>query len=302
MHTEIYRTFCVAVLCGLVLACGSGSGGGVGAPPIATPPTSLQSELASPALAIAPGQASKNFDLTGCFRVADSKPITSANLSISANGNISFSGSIDSAPTTQLAFLNQSDTNQRQLLVRAESAGITSEFGLFTNDKRMDISTLDNRRFVYSEPIVQIYKCEPGPATTSFTIEQPLTSSRIVSNIVANSSSTVSLVPSSVASDNYTQTGSIVSWDSGRTGTFARFISFNLETAELAQGSSLNPTSHSPVPYALPISGSVVTANYVEYLNPNGNKEVTFKYDNIDVRYTRIAANNTRQFRFSSSP
>jgi hypothetical protein len=300
MHTVIYRSFCGAVLCGLVLACGSG--GGVDAPPPVIPPTSLQSELASPALAIASGQASKNFDLTGCFRVADSKPITSANLSISGNGNISFSGSIDSSPPTQLAFLNQSETNQRQLLVRAESASITSEFALFTSSKRIDISTLDNRRFVYSEPVVQIYKCEPGPATTSFTIEQPLTSSRIVSSIVANSSSTVSLVPSSVASGNYTQTGSVVSWDSGRTGTFARFISFNLDTAELAQGSSLNPTLHSPVLYALPISGSAVTANYVEYLNPNGNKEVTFKYDNIDLRYTRIATNNTRQFRFSGSP
>ncbi len=310
MTLQAFKFLGTVLIASALLACGSGGGTGdpvvpanPGMPitPVTPPSTNNALLISSPSLAVVTGQPSKNISLAGCIRLADSQPISSATLVIEASGDMIFSGSIQSAPVAQLARLNVADTNQRQLVVRADAISVRPEFLVFTASQRMDIGLIEMPRFVYSAPIVQIYKCEPGPSSTAFQIEQPLTNARVVSTIVNGSTGTVSLSPSGGTTADYTQTASIVSWDTGSTGTFARFASFNLDTAQLGQGTSLNASGHTPVAYTLPSSSSLARTQYTEYLNPNGNKQISFEYDNIKLCYT-LRADNTRDFRFAKSP
>lgn len=308
MTMQAFKLLGAAVMASALCACGSSGGAGdTGAsatpitPPVTPPSTDNALAIASPSLAVVTGQASKSINLTGCLRVADSQPVSSTTLVINANGDMIFSGSTQAAPVVQLARLNLADTNQRQLLLRAAAASIQADLAIFTPSQRIDLSLIDTPKFVYSAPIVQIYKCDPGPSTADFKIEQLLTSTRIVNTIVTGSTSAPTLTPVGSTTADYTQTGSIVSWDTGATGTFARFASFNLDTAQLGEGPSLSASSHTPVAYNLPSSGSSVRAQYVELLNPSGTKQISFEYDNIKFCYAQLA-NNARDFKFAKSP
>lgn len=251
------------------------------------------------------GEASKSFALSGCARYVGvgNTPITSATLVISSNGDMVFSGALGTATVAELGRINFADTNYRQVYGDAGSSTYLE----------VDYSTADARyMYMYNNSGFASYpasgaaynsdSCTVGPTTATMTLEQPLSQARVVSNIVTGSTGTVALSVNNNGS--YTQTGSIVSWDSGRTGTFAQFISFNLDTAQFGQGNSLNPSTHTPVAFALPLPGAVVDGYYEEYLYSNGDKEIEFQYDNIDVRYTRYAnpssnAGNGRRFSFN---
>ncbi len=143
------------------------------------------------------------------------------------------------------------------------------------------------------------YVCTPATSTETLTFEQPLSSARVVSHIVAGSTASVTVVPS--GSITHTQTGSIVSWDTGRTGTFARFVSFNVDTAQFGQGDTINPAAHTAVNFAQPALGSPVYGQYEELLAPDGQKTMYFNYDNIDLSYrqygTGSATPGQRQLR-----
>ncbi len=295
MHSSFYKSWLAACAVAVLAACGGGSTQQAGR---------AESPFASANMLVPTGQASKSFALSGCNRYMGSgnTPITSATVVISSNGDMVFSGALGTATVAELGRINFAETNYREVYGDAGSSTYLE----------VDYSTADARyMYIYNNSGFASYpasgaayssdSCTVGPTTVTMTLEQPLSQARVVSNIVTGSTGTVNISPS--IGGSHTQTGSIVSWDSGRTGTFARFISFNLDTAQFGQGSSLNASTHTPVAFALPTLGGTVYGYYEEYLYSNGDKKIEFQYDNIDVQYTRYAnpssnAGNGRQFRF----
>jgi hypothetical protein len=297
MRSRIFGLLAAIIAAATLGACGGGGGDSVA--------SRIESPFASAAMFVPTGAASKSFPVSSCVRISDPAPVTSATLLISANGDMAFSGAIGTGTVSELARINFADTNNRAAYGDIDAGDTGFQVDYQTADNRiMSIGSYGTGSF-YSNSPTAAYECNAGPTTMTFALEQPLSQARVVNNIVTGSTGTVALQPdSSVGS--YTQTGSIVSWDSGRTGTFARFISFNLDTAQFGQGNSLNPSTHTPVAFALPALGSSIYGNYEEYLDSFGNKTIYFTYDNINVYYRRYAdpaanAGNARQFRMYST-
>ena len=307
MKSLIFKLVAVACTAAILAACGGGGGGSpvAGGSGGSQPPVRVESPFASAAMYVPTGDASKSFAVSGCTRSSDSAPVTSATVVIEANGDMVFSGAIGTGTVAELARINFADTNQRDIYGDIGNSNPGSEVDYYTADGReMGIDSYHITGGFYSESATAEYGCSAGPTTATFTLQQPLSQARVVSNIVTGSTGTVALSPSSVSVGDYTQTGSIVSWDSGRTGTFARFISFNLDTAQFGQGNSLDASTHTPVAFALPTPGGSIYGYYEEYLDSTGNKSIYFIYDNINVSYSRYAdpaanSGNGRQFRFN---
>jgi hypothetical protein len=310
MNSLFYKSWLVACAAALVTACGGGGGGSAGGAGTGgagageQPPVRTESPFASASMFVPTGQASKSFALEGCIRSAGSgnTPITSATVVISSNGDMVFSGALGTASVAELGRINFADANERDVYGQADTSPYF-EVDYGAADGR-DMYLWNNSGF-FSRPAsgagFNHDDCSIGPTTATMTLEQPLSQARVVSNIVTGSTGTVDI--SASVSGGYTQTGSIVSWDSGVSATFARFISFNLATAQFGQGSSLDPSTHTPVAFALPTPGSNVRSYYEEYLDTNGNKTIYFTHGNIEVRYRRYAdpasnSGNGRQFRF----
>jgi hypothetical protein len=294
MNSSFYKSWLVACAAAVLAACGGGGG--------SQQTVRTESPLASASMFVPTGQASKSFALSSCTRYTSSgsTAITSATVVISSNGDMVFSGALGTASVAELGRINFIDTNYRDVYGDADTTPYF-EVDYQAADGRY-ISLWNSSGFNSRPATGAAYnydECTVGPTTATMTLEQPLSQARVVSNIVTGSTGTVDISPS--ISGQYTQTGSIVSWDSGISATFARFISFNLDTAQFGQGNTLDPSTHTPVAFALPTPGSNVNSYYEEYLNTNGDKTIYFTYDNIDVRYRRYANPATgfgRQFRF----
>ena len=306
MNSLIFKLVAVACAAAFLAACGGGGGGSpaAGGSGGSQPPVRVESPFASAAMYVPTGDASKSFALSGCSRDSDSAPVTSATLVIQANGDMVFSGAIGTGTVAELARINFAETNSRDVYGDVNNSNPGTEVDYYTADGRdMGIDSYGTTGGFYSSSTTEDYDCSAGPTTATLTLQQPLSQARVVSNIVTGSTGTVALSPNGVSVGEYTQTGSIVSWDSGRTGTFARFISFNLDTAQFGQGNSLDASTHTPVAFALPSPGSSIYGYYEEYLNSSGDKTIYFEYDNLSVRYRRYAdpsanSGNGRQFRF----
>ena len=269
---------------------GAGDGGGVQLP------VRVESPFASDNMLVPTGAASKSFAVSECTRYSSTNiPVNSATVVLTANGDMIFSGALGTAAVAELGRINFADTISRDVYGDA-GADPYLEADYFTADGR-EMQLYNNSGFFSRlAGSLDFDLCNVGPTTATMTLQQPLSQARVVSNIVTGSTGTLVLSPS-VAS--FTQTGSIVSWDSGRTGTYAKFISFNLDTAQFGQGTSLDPSTHTPVAFALPAPSSTVYGYYNEYLDRNGDKTIRFTHDNIRVEYTRYASPASgREFRF----
>jgi hypothetical protein len=318
MNRQILALLAAIAVAVTLSACGGGGGGGseIGTaspsqPPGGTAPLGPRPEsaFASAAMYVPTGAASKSFAVSDCMaadKSAAKTTVTMATVVIQANGDIVFFGAVGSATVAELARINFADTNDRQVY---GGKRISGDFGhaveYFTADDRdMELSSFGGG-FRSSSPTLS-YNCSTGITTATLVLQQPLGQARVVSNIVAGSTGTVAISPGS-SSVPYTQTASIVSWDSrSTTATFARFISFNLDTAQFGQGTLLNPKMHTPIPFSLPALGSAISGFYEESLSSTGDKTVFFEHDNIEVLYRRYAnpAANIgigREFRFYPS-
>ncbi len=266
-------------------ACGGGDAGADSVAP------RVESPLASAAMFVPTGDASKSFAVSGCTRTSGTATaVTSATVVIQANGDMVFSGAIGTGTVAEISRINFTDTNRRDVYGSIDREDPGFEVDYYTADRRtMYLDSYSTTGGFRSASSTASYDCSAGPTTTTLTLQQPLSQARVVSNIVTGSTGTVQLTPSGISVSNYTQTGSIVSWDSGRTGTFARFISFNLDTAQFGQGNLLNPSTHTPVAFALPALDGSIYGFYDEWLQSNGNKSIDFIYDNISVQYLRFA-------------
>ncbi len=303
----------IAVAAGLA-ACGGGGGGGVstgggsgaGDSGGVQLPVRVESPFASANMLVPTGAASKSFAVSGCTRAAlpgpsVAIPITSATVVLTANGDMIFSGALGTALVAELGRINFSDANYRDVY---GAAGSPTYLGVDYEAADRRGMYLWNDSGFENNPSSGSFrdKCSVGPTTETMTLQQPLSQARVVSSIVTGSTGTVQL--SSSISGAYTQTGSIVSWDSGVTGgAYARFISFNLATAQFGQGTLIDSSTHTPVAFSLPAPGSTVSGYYEEYLSSSGDKTIYFRHGNIDVRYRRYAdpdsnGGNGRQFQF----
>jgi hypothetical protein len=296
-------------------ACGGGGGGGgesgtasPSQPPGSTTPRP-ESAFASAAMYVPTGAASKSFAVSDCMTAdasAAETTVTMATVVIQANGDMVFSGAVGSAPVAELARINFADTSDRQVYGGKRKSGNPGHAVEYytADDRDMELSSFTGG-FRSSSP-TRSYNCSTGITTATLVLEQPLGQARVVSSIVTGSTGTVAIRPGS-SSIAYTQTASIASWDSGATtATFARFISFNLDTAQFGQGALLNPSTHTPIPFSLPALGSAISGFYEESLSAFDGKTINLEHDNIEVQYRRYAnpaANNGvgREFRFYPS-
>lgn len=287
---NIQRLRILATLIGVTTlgACGGGGGGGSTDGGNKEPATRAESPFASAAMYVPTSQSNKSFTVANCTRFDDSAAVTSTTVALQANGDMVFSGSIGAASVTELARINFSETNSRNVYGNTEQAGVGFEVDYYKPDgSYMNLYSYNSSGGFRSSIASVRYDCETGPSTTTFSLEQPISPSRVITNLVMGSVGSMQVSPSGIV--DHTQTGSIVSWDSGNTATFARFLSFNLETAQFGQGNSLNASSHTPIAFALPPLGNTVSGYYEEFLDTNSDKTIYFTYDNIDIRYRRYA-------------
>ena len=286
--SRIYGVIAAIVAVAGLTACGGG-GGGAGSDQRAS---RVESPFASANMFLPTGQASKSFAVSGCTRFvgAVTTAVTSATVVIQTNGDVVFSGAVGTGTVAELQRINFADANSRDVYGNSASDRIGSAVSyLTTDDRSLILESIGTSGEFNMRSTNVVYDCTTGPSTLSLTLEQPLSQARVVSNIVTGSTGTAELTPFGITVGNYTQTGSIVSWDSGRTGTFARFISFNLDTAQFGQGNSLAANTHTPVAFALPALGGTIVGFYEELAKPNGDKTIYFRHDNAYVNYTRYA-------------
>jgi predicted small lipoprotein YifL len=314
MKRQILALLAVMAVAVTLSACGGGGGGESSTasstappsePPVGTAPRP-ESPFASAAMYVPTGTESKSFALSDCMRgdtSAAETTVTMATVVVQDNGDMIFSGAVGTATVAELARINFADTNNRQVYggkTKSSNAGHVVEY--YTADgRKMNLSSFAGRGFRSSSPTFS-YNCSAGITTATLVFQQPLSQARVVNSIVTGSTGTVDIRPGG-SSPSYTLTASIVSWDSGATtATFARFISFNLDTAQFGQGASLNPSTHTPIPFGLPALGSAINGFYEETLSTTGDMTVFFEYDNIEVQYRRYGNSRVdgidRTFRF----
>jgi hypothetical protein len=295
----------IAVLIANLSGCGGGGGVDGGTSTVKEPVPDAAIPFASAAIYLASSQTSNSFIVSDCTRFDDSTAVNSATVVIQANGDMAFLGALGSAPITELARINFSETSSRDVYGNTDQSNVGFEVDYYKADgSSMSLYSYDSVGGFRSLTPSARYDCSVGPSTNTLSLQQPISQTRVVSNIVNGSTGAVQISPSGIT--EHTQTGSIVSWNSGRAGTFSRYISFNLDTAQFGQGNSLSPATHTPIAFTLPTIGSAFTGFYEEFLDSNGDKTIYFTHDNIDLRYRRYAdpaanADFSRQFRMYST-
>lgn len=267
----------------------------------------VDSAFASSAMYVPAGQGSKCLSLAMCKRESDNAPVNLATVVVQANGDMVFSGAIGTTTIAEIARVNFAETTIRSIQTR----GIPSNNTVFrakSNTKDMFVNSGYSGGFFYDDSALGLrYDCKLSAGADIIPLEQPLSAARVISNIVADSTGTA-IVSTTINTGSYTVTGSIVSWDTGRSGTYGRYASFNLDTVQFGQGNALNASNHTPISLAIPASSrqDLSTGDYGEDLsNASGTKSVTFSTDNIAVRYELFGSNsstpNRRRFRMFSA-
>lgn len=267
----------------------------------------VDSAFASSAMYVPAGQGSKCLSLAMCKRESDNAPVNLATVVVQANGDMVFSGAIGTTTIAEIARVNFAETTMMSIQTR----GIPSNNTVFrakSNTKDMFVNSGYSGGFFYDDSALGLrYDCKLSAGADFIPLEQPLSAARVISNIVTGSTGTA-IVSTTINTGSYTVTGSIVSWDTGRSGTYGRFASFNLDTAQFGQGNGLNASNHTPISLAIPASRTqdFSTGDYGEDLsNASGTKSVTFSTENIAVRYQLFGSNspmpNRRQFRMFSA-
>jgi hypothetical protein len=266
----------------------------------------------SPALMVPAGQANLTLNVFNCEREGDGENLTSTSLVIQNNGDVAFYGAIDGKPVAELSRMNFADLTSNLI----EGGSVKSFLPVFNfeikadsgRSMKLNMVSGTTGSFSVDGGAEDSYLCDRAPFYRDVKFEQSPSSTRVVNAIVKDDKAPlIRLKPVEIPTGSYAQTGNIVSWDSGGNREFLRYISFNLETAQMGHGSSINPATHTPVAWTLPAFDGDIPAFYSETKELNGNTSIAFGRSNILIQYTRYAnpaANDgySREFRFDKIP
>jgi hypothetical protein len=256
--------------------------------------TSANWPFASPAMVLPAGQTAKLLFPSSCTVAGSTTAVTEALVQITANGNVSFIGAVGAEPPALLAEVIFADTTIRQVsgVVNGESSG--SQSGLQITTLKIPGDSITIRSYgsgsvaAFGARSGRSYNCTGIINNDTITLEQALSSERVASTIVSGSTGTIAL---SLADPAYTQVGDVVSWDSKGTtaSAFSKYISFDLTTARLGQGNSLDPNTHTLVNFALPAQGNGRFGYFAESWTSDGGRQAALLDSNLNVLYQRYS-------------
>ncbi len=302
------RVMLIGVIAGLA-ACGGGGGGSDttnnnpnNSTNSGTTP-GANDAFANPARFVPAGQALLTIAASNCLRDPNNStvqptPVESASLTISANGDMAFSGAVGGGPVTELIKVALATSVGRT--IRLGGAPQASAFARLANAaSNVSITQSSEGYVIFAELGRTEYECNFQGAdllTPNFVISSP----HIADTVLRSAGATVTLPVGA------TRTGQIVSWDSGDpnnyevTPTFARFASLDLQSAEIKAGNSAAPDTHIPIalPLILNLAGVDIESRYEEELAVSGDKFVSYINDNIRFSFRRVAATGKLEFQY----
>jgi hypothetical protein len=240
---------------------GGGGGGGDGGP------SPNDAAFASVAMFVPAGQTSIVVAWSNCIQYTlgtqATATVADAQMTLDSGGNIVFSGTVGTATRAELVRVDFSKTEVPNAFREIE---ITRTYlqGTLSSSSQIRYDSLDaditlnlaqgpfarSSRFFANASSDYQYVCTPADGTVLPLDPQLVPSAnRVVSSLLANASSTVTVSISNSSSQTFLN--NVASWSPFTTSTsvIGPHLSFNVLSAELGSGPSLDITTHTPFDY-----------------------------------------------------